>query len=74
MNKDDLIFTIKKEQINNEMTKIQLNLRRNDIRGLSTTNEIVNCTPMSHFPLSKNKKQRSMFVIRIIKICTGYYE
>ena len=47
MNKEDLIFKIKNEQINNEMAKIELNLRLNEIRGFSTTNDIVDCTPIS---------------------------
>ena len=29
------------------MTKIELNLRLNEVRGFSTTNNIVNCTPIS---------------------------
>ena len=54
MNEDDLIFKIKNEQINNEVTKIELNLRLNEVRGFSTTNDtndIVNCTPISQVTL-----------------------
>ena len=35
MNKEDLTFKIKNEKINNEMTKIELNLRLNGIRVLT---------------------------------------
>ena len=52
MNKEDLIFKIKIEQIDNQMIKIELNLRLNEIRGFSTTNDIVHCTTIPNFPLS----------------------